>query len=86
MKLEPLTKLDKRNTATSNKMTSLSFFPMQLSGSRIPDTCCINFTFSLRVNFYLTELENRTKKHSSYFIALSKGTIIAQKILIFLKK
>ena len=76
MKLGPVTKLDKRNTATSKKnlmmtscrqiVTSWSFFQfmtnLQPSGSRIPDAWSLQLTFSLIVTFYVTKLENRTNK------------------------
>ena len=74
MKLGTVTKLDKRNTAASKNLTitscrqtvtSLSFFRfianLEPCGSRISDAWFIKFTFSL-INFYLTKLENRTKK------------------------
>ena len=75
MKLEAVTKLDKRNTETSKNSTmmscqqigtSLSFFQVMANSqpfrSRIPDARSIKLTFSLIVTFYLTDLENKTKK------------------------
>ena len=64
---------------------SLLFFVfmdnLELSGSRILDTYYVNFRFSLKVSFYLTKTENKTKKfqHSSHTIALNKGNIFAKK-------
>ena len=76
MELGPVTKLDKRNTATLKNrtmtsgrqiVTSLSFFGymanLEQSGSRIPDTRSVRLTFSLTVTFYLTKTEDRTKKY-----------------------
>ena len=54
---------------------------LQPSGSWVLETWSIKLIFSLMVTFYLTEPENR-----SYTITLSKGTIFAKKILIFLQK
>ena len=75
MKLGPVTKFDKRNTTKSKKLmmtscqqfvTSLPFFRfmanLEPSGSRIPDALSVKLTFSLKVTFYLTKTENRTKK------------------------
>ena len=68
MKLGPITKLDKRNTAPSKNIDDyvmsancdvITFFRfmtnLQLSGSRIPGAWPIKFTFSSTINFYLTE-------------------------------
>ena len=64
MKLGPVTKLDKRNKATSQIVTSLLFFQfmaiLEESKSRIFDALAVKFTFSLTVTFYLTKPENRT--------------------------
>ena len=74
MKLGPVTKLEKKNTAISKKsddsvisefMTSLSFgFIANLKQfrSRRPDVLSVNLTFSLTVTFCLTKSENRTKE------------------------
>ena len=72
IKLEPVTKRDKRNTATLQKIdvdveltnSDLTVFlaNFQPSGSWIPDAWSINLTFSLKVTFYLTATENKTKK------------------------
>ena len=47
-------------------MTSLSFFQfianLEQSGSKIPDVWSVKHTFSLKVTFYLTKTESRTKK------------------------
>ena len=72
--LEPVSKLDKRNTTTSKKLamtscrqivTSLSFFQfmtnLEQSGSRILDAWSVKLTFSLMVTFYITKTENRTE-------------------------
>ena len=74
MKLESVTKLDKRNTATSKIFddddTSATwnvsvFFQFMVNlqpfGSRIPDAWSIKLTFSLTITFYPTKNENRTK-------------------------
>ena len=65
MKLEPVTKLDKRNTATeiitdddimSSNYGALSFSQfmanLEQSGSRILDAWSVNLTFSLTVTSY----------------------------------
>ena len=90
MKLGPVTKLDKRNTAISKKLTmtlcrkivtSLSFFRflanLEQYRSRIPDARSIKLTFSLTATFYLQKLkrELRNLLHSSHTIALCKVTI-----------
>ena len=75
MTFEQVTKLDKKNKATSKNLTmtscqqiktSLIFVLflaiLQPSGSRIPDAWSIKSTFPLIVTFYLTKPENRTKK------------------------
>ena len=75
MKLGPVTKPDKRNKTTSINLmmtsfrkivTSLSFFGflanLEQSGGRIPDTESAKVMFSVKVTFYLTKTENRTKK------------------------
>ena len=74
IKLGPLTKLHKRNKATSKELTmtpcrkivmSLSFFQfisnLEKSGSLIPDPQSVKPMFSLIVTFNLTKTENRTK-------------------------
>ena len=76
MKLGPVTKLYKRNMATSKKLTmaspcqkivkllSFSRFMANLeqSGNRIPDAWSVDLKFSSTVTFYLTKTERRTKK------------------------
>ena len=75
MKLGSVTKLDKRNTATSKKfyvefmktiVTSLSFFEfladLEQSGGRIPDTESAKVMFSVKVTFGFTKTGIRTKK------------------------
>ena len=75
MKLEPVTKIDKRSKTTSKNLTvtscqqvltSLLFFQftatMKQSGSRILDAYSVKLKFSLIVTFYLTKTENRAKK------------------------
>ena len=52
----------------------------------IPEAWFVKVLFSLIVFFYLTKTENKTKKHNSRTIALSKGTIFAKKMLIFYQK
>ena len=94
MKLGPVTKIDKRNTATSNKfdddVISVNFnviviltimVNLEQSGIRSPGAWSVKLTFSLIVTFYLKQSENRTKKseHGSHTITLSKGTIFAKK-------
>ena len=74
MRLEPVTKLDKKNTATSKKLmmtsfrqivTSLSFFrfmaDLEQSGSRITEAWFVKVIFSSIVTFYLAKTENRSK-------------------------
>ena len=75
MKLGPVTKFDKKNKTTSKNLTmtlcrpivtSLSLFRfmanLEQSGSRIPDAYSVKLSFSLKVTFYLTKTESRTKK------------------------
>ena len=72
-KPRPITKRDKRITATSKNLTIRSFqkiltclsflrfmVNLQPSESRIPDTWFMKLTFSLIVTFYLTKHKNRT--------------------------
>ena len=74
MKPRPVTKLDKRNKATSKKLmmmscrkivTLLSFSSLLVTlkqpGDQIPDTESAKNMFSLTVAFCLTKIENRTK-------------------------
>ena len=75
MKLGPVTKLDKRNTATSKKVDDdfmsaicdvivIFLFYVQFVAIRKPilGTWSVKLTFSLVVNFYLTKTENRTEQ------------------------
>ena len=75
MKLGLVTKLGKRNMATSKKIAddvmstnydSLSFLQymtnLEQSGSQIRNAWSLVPTFLLIVTFYLTKTENRTKK------------------------
>ena len=74
MKLGSVTKLDKRNKTTPNKLTitlcrkivtSLQFFQFTInseqSRSGIPDAYSVKLIFSLIVTFHLTKTKNRTK-------------------------
>ena len=74
MNLGPVSKSNKKNTATSTNLTmtsyrqiltSFSFFRFMANlkqyGSQIPDAWSVKLTFSLTVTFYLTKIENRTK-------------------------
>ena len=94
MKLSPVTKLYKKNTATSKKfiitscrhiVTSLSFFQfmanLQPSGMRILDVWSAKLIFSLEITFYLTKTENRTKK----FLTQLSLLLIWLKVLFLLK-
>ena len=53
-------------TSCRKIVTSLSFFQftanLEQSGSRIPDVESAKLMFSLKVTFYLTKTENRTKR------------------------
>ena len=53
-------------TSCQQIVTSLVFFQfmanLEQSRSRIPDAQSVKFTFSLTAAFYLTKIENRTKK------------------------
>ena len=72
MKLGRVTKLNKRNTATSkiiddNVLSTICnviviFLIYDQSGSRTADVWSVKLTFSLTVAFYLRKTENRTKK------------------------
>ena len=80
MKIEPVTKLDKKHKTTSNKFDddvmsrncdAIVIFPIygQVGAIWKPDSGCIVyktfFFFSLIVTFYLTKSENRTEKSLS---------------------
>ena len=101
MKLGPVTKLDKKNTARSKNLTmascqqvmmSLSFYQfmanLEQSGGWILDAWCIKLVFSLIVSFTLQKLKKELKnlEHSSNIIVLSKGTIFAKNADFFAKK
>ena len=68
MKLGPVTKPNKRNTASSKKsdgnVISVKYgvivvFPIYgCSRSRIPDAWSVILTFSLKATFYLTKTKN----------------------------
>ena len=75
MKVGPVTAIEKKNAATTKKLTmtscwqivtSLSFARfmanLQSSGSPISDTWSVKLTFPLTVTVYLTKPGNRTKK------------------------
>ena len=75
MKLEPVTKLDKRNKTTSKNLTirhvkKIDFIAIfsicsQFEAIRKLDSSCVvvvPFNLSLIVAFYLTKSEHRTKK------------------------
>ena len=75
MKLRTVAKLDKRNTATSNKFDDdfvssnydvIAFFPIYGLFAAIMEPysklMAYKLTFSLTITFYLTKTENRTKK------------------------
>ena len=75
MKLVPVTKLYKKNTASLKKIDDdvLSAYcdvilifrfmaNLEQSGSRILDTWSVKLTFPLIVTFYLIKNRNRTKK------------------------
>ena len=76
MKLGPLTKPDKRNKSTSKNclkiVRSLIFFPFMInleqSGKLTAEPQSTKLTFSLKVTFYFTKIENRTK---TFFTQLS---------------
>ena len=61
---------------------------LEQSGSQIPDTRSVKFTFSLIATFILQkfEIDLNNFYHSSHTIAFSKGAVFFQKILIFCKK
>ena len=101
MKLGPVTKLDKRNTATSKKLTmtscmqivtSLSFFRfvtnLKLPGSRIPDAWSVKLTFSLTVNAlsYKTWKQDLKICNAAVILLLWVKVLFLQKILISFKK
>ena len=74
MKLEPVTKLDKKNTSTLNKIQSyvmsancnvIAFFRIYGKFTAIKKldlVWSIKLTFSLIVTFYFAETANRSKK------------------------
>ena len=76
MKLWSVTKFDRRNNTTSKKIDYdvisasydifvIFFFMVNLeqSWSWIPEAWSIKLTFSIKVTFYLTKTETRTKKY-----------------------
>ena len=75
MKLGPVTRPDKRNTATLKQIKddimsancNVNVFPqflanLQPSGSRTPDILSIKLAFLKTITFYLTKPEHKTKK------------------------
>ena len=75
MKVGPVNKIHKRNTATSRTINddvmSTNFYVvvifqfkvnLEQSESRIQDVWSLIFLFSLTVTFYLTKTDNRTKR------------------------
>ena len=77
MKLGPVAKLEKKNTATLKKsgdgvisefVTSLSFFGFMANLEQLvswsPDVQSVKLTFLLTVTFSITKTENRTKENS----------------------
>ena len=100
MKLEPVTKLDKRNTSTSknidNDVLSANFEVIvifkiygQFGGIWKPDSRCIacKTYISIKNNLsYKLKTELRNLQHSCHTVALSKGTIFAQKNAEFCNK
>ena len=93
VKLGPVTKIDKRNTATSKYLTMnlcrqvmrpSSFFCFMINleqyRTRILETWYIIFTFSLIEIFYQTKGENKTKK-SLKVLFLPKNANFLQKML-----
>ena len=63
MKLGSVTKLDKRNKATSKKFPFFEFTAsLEEFRCRISDIWSVKLIFSLIVTFYLTKTEKRTKK------------------------
>ena len=92
-KLGPVTKLDKKNTATSKKkstmtscqqiMTPLSFcqfiFNLQPSRSRIRVAWSITLAFLSIIAFYLIELETRTKISLTQLLHYCFFTIFVKK-------
>ena len=89
MKLGSVTKIDRRNTITSKRVTmtscwriitSLLFFQFKAnlgkSACPIPDATSVKLTFSLIVVFYFTKTG---KKLKTIAIALNKGILFAKK-------
>ena len=75
MKLGPVTRPDKRNTATLKQIKddimsanfNVNVFPQflanwQPSGSRTPDILSIKLAFLITITFYLTKPEHKTEK------------------------
>ena len=94
MKFGPVTKHDKRGNTTyeqfdrdampenCNIIVLFQFMTnLEQSGSQILDAQFVKRIFSLKVTFYLTKSENRTKnlQRSFHTIALSKGSNFAEK-------
>ena len=76
MKVGPVTKLDKKNTASQKNLTmtlcqqivtSWLFFQfmtnLEQSGSRISDVSSVKLIFLVIVNFYFAKIANRTRKY-----------------------
>ena len=75
MKLGPVTKLDKRNKTTSNKLDDgvmsvnydvIVIFPIY-GQAGFQTHKSVKLTLSLLITFYLTKTENRTKKSLIHF-------------------
>ena len=80
-------------TSCQQIVTSLVFFQfmanLEQSRGRIPDAQSVKFTFSLTAAFYLTKIENRTKKsltQLSHYCFELWCHFCKKKMLIFCKK
>ena len=91
MKLRPVTKLNKGNKTTSKRVeidvtpaksdviVFLKIYGQFVATQNLDSGCMVYKVYILIiVIFYLTEPENRTKEHSYYTIALTKGTIFVK--------
>ena len=96
MKLRSVTKFDKRKTATLKTFDDdvmsaycdvIVLFSIygQFEVIRNPDSGCMAYKTFIFINSNFLSCRTKNPRHSSYNIALSKGTIFAKKFSFFRK-
>ena len=91
MKLEPVTKHDKRNMKNSSNCDIIVFFPIygEFAAIRKPDFGRMVYKTYIFINSNLLSyrIYNKTKKYLTHLLYyfLSNGTIYAKKRLLFAK-